>query len=263
PPLRRRRERPGRAWDREAGNHRRARQRARHSPVQVDGARRSGREPPELRLILHEPDHSRRRARCGRVTRRRSDDAALAAARWPGEALGGVADRARRLHAGPRRGPGRALDDARARGRRARRREGASRRRLCPPGAHRRRGALRRPAHPRARLLGRGRAMSAMRILVVEDDERLAEIFRDFIAELGYQPTVVGSAEAALDALTSARPDTILLDVRLPGMSGVEFLSLPAVRDSAVAIGGGSVVATEIDGRTCVHTPWSDAYCTL
>ena len=39
--------------------------------------------------------------------------------------------------------------------------------------------------------------MSAMRILVVEDDERLAEIFRDFIAELGYQPVVVGSAEAA------------------------------------------------------------------
>src|SRR5205807_2570152 len=113
---------------------------------------------------------------------------------------------ARRLPPGPRRGPGRALDEARARDRRARRREGARRRRLCPPGADRRRGALRRPAHPRARLLGRGRAMSAMRILVVEDDERLAEIFRDFISELGSQPTVVGSAAAAVEALSSAAP---------------------------------------------------------
>src|SRR5207237_525622 len=140
-----------------------------------------------------------------------------------------MAARSHRKPAGPRGRAGRALDETRARDRRARRREGARRRRLCPPGTDRRRGALRRPAHPRARLLGRGRAMSAMRILVVEDDERLAEIFRDFIAELGYQPTVVGSAEAAVEALTSARPDTILLDVRLPGMSGVEFLNLPVV----------------------------------
>src|SRR5438132_1207697 len=114
------------------------------------------------------------------------------------------------------------------------------------------RGALRRPAHPRAGLLGRGRAMSAMRILVVEDDERLAEIFRDFIAELGYQPTVVGSAEAALEALTSARPDTILLDVRLPGMSGVEFLSLPNVHDSEVPVIVVSGVATEVEARACL-----------
>jgi DNA-binding response OmpR family regulator len=94
--------------------------------------------------------------------------------------------------------------------------------------------------------------MSAMRILVVEDDERLAEIFRDFIAELGYQPTVVGSAEAALEALTSARPDTILLDVRLPGMSGVEFLNLPVVRDSEVPIVVVSGVATEMEARACL-----------
>ena len=84
-----------------------------------------------------------------------------------------------------------------------------------------------------------------MRILIVEDDERLAEIFRDFVAELGYQPIVVGSAEAALEALTSARPDTILLDVRLPGMSGVEFLNLAAVRDSEVPVVVVSGVATE------------------
>jgi len=94
--------------------------------------------------------------------------------------------------------------------------------------------------------------MSALRILIVEDDERLAEIFRDFIAELGYQPIAVGSAEAALEALTTARPDTILLDLRLPGMSGVEFMNLQVVRDSEVPIVVVSGVATEIEARACL-----------
>jgi DNA-binding response OmpR family regulator len=94
--------------------------------------------------------------------------------------------------------------------------------------------------------------VNAMRVLIVEDDERLAEIFRDFIGELGYQPTVVGSAEAALDALTGSRPETILLDLRLPGMSGVEFLSLQAVRDSEVPVIVVSGVATEVEARACL-----------
>ncbi|MGH7345521.1 MAG: response regulator, partial [Candidatus Rokuibacteriota bacterium] len=94
--------------------------------------------------------------------------------------------------------------------------------------------------------------MSALRILVVEDDERLAEVFRDFTAELGYLPIVVGSAEAALEALTSARPDAILLDVRLPGMSGVEFLNLAEVRDSGVPVVVVSGVATEMEARACL-----------
>jgi DNA-binding response OmpR family regulator len=92
----------------------------------------------------------------------------------------------------------------------------------------------------------------AMRILIVEDDQRLADIFRDFIGELGYQPIVVGSAEAALDALAVARPDTILLDLRLPGMNGGEFLSLPVVRDSEVPVVVISGVATEAEARACL-----------
>ena len=94
--------------------------------------------------------------------------------------------------------------------------------------------------------------MSAMRVLIVEDDERLAEIFRDFIGELGYQPIAVGSAEAAVEAMATARPHTILLDVRLPGMSGVEFLSLASVRESEVPIIVVSGVATESEARACL-----------
>ena len=42
--------------------------------------------------------------------------------------------------------------------------------------------------------------MSA-RIMVVEDEEVLSEVFRDFLTELGHQPVMVRSAEAALTRL--------------------------------------------------------------
>src|SRR5262249_31059763 len=77
-PVRRRRKGPRRAQDREALPRRRARQRDRDPPIQVDGDRSGGREPPQLRLVLHQPDHSRRRAGRRGVARRRPDDAALA-----------------------------------------------------------------------------------------------------------------------------------------------------------------------------------------
>src|SRR5207249_4600820 len=145
--------------------------------------------------------------------------AALAAARRPGEALRRVADRACRLHAGPLRRAGRPLDQPRPRDRRSRRRTRARRRRVRAARADRRRRSLRRPPDARARLLGRGGAVSAMRILIVEDDERLAEIFRDFVAELGYQPIVVGSAEAAPERRPAARA-AVKLGVRIAASNG-------------------------------------------
>src|SRR5262245_42307980 len=163
-----------------------------------------------------------------------------------------MADRARRVHARPDRRAGRAVDAPfpGGRGPRQRAREGRPPLRAAP--AVSRQAALRCSPDPRAGLLGGDRVVTAMRVLIVEDDERLAEIFRDFIGELGYQPTVVGSAELALEALTTTRPDTILLDVRLPGMSGVEFLSLAPVRDSEVPVIVVSGVATEVEARACL-----------
>ena len=55
-----------------------------------------------------------------------------------------------------------------------------------------------------------------MRVLVVEDEEDVGGVFRDFLSELGHQALVVPSAEAALDTLTSQRPDAIILDIHLP-----------------------------------------------
>src|SRR2546429_824270 len=97
-----------------------------------------------------------------------------------------------------------------------------------------------------------------MRVLVVEDEPDLGDVFRDFLLELGHQPLVVRSAEAALGKLHTERPDAIILDVHLPGMSGLDFLQLRLVRELGVPIVAVSGVATESQARECLHLGAAD-----
>jgi CheY-like chemotaxis protein len=92
-----------------------------------------------------------------------------------------------------------------------------------------------------------------MRVLVVEDEEDLGAVFRDFLFELGHQPVVVRSAEAALGTMQSQRPDAIILDIHLPGMSGLDFLQLRPIRESGLPIVAVSGVATESQARECLR----------
>ena len=64
------------------------------------------------------------------------------------------------------------------------------------------------------------------RILVVEDEEHLAEGLRINLELEGYEPVLAASAEEAWRIWQRSRADLILLDVMLPGMDGFEFCSL-------------------------------------
>lgn len=63
----------------------------------------------------------------------------------------------------------------------------------------------------------------ALRVLVVEDNEPTRDAVRELLLMLGHQPTTVGSAQAALDAVASASFSVLLTDVNLPDMSGIEL----------------------------------------
>ena len=92
-----------------------------------------------------------------------------------------------------------------------------------------------------------------MRVLVVEDQTDVGAVFVDFLVELGHQPLLVRSAEAALGKLVTERPDTIILDVHLPGMTGLDFLQLRPIKESGVPIVVVSGVATEHQARECLR----------
>lgn len=70
---------------------------------------------------------------------------------------------------------------------------------------------------------GAGRARPA-RLLIVEDEPRIADLLvRAFAAE-GYASEVVGDGRLALRAATRFAPDAILLDLMLPGRHGLSVL---------------------------------------
>jgi len=92
-----------------------------------------------------------------------------------------------------------------------------------------------------------------MRVLIVEDEADLAEVFQDYIVSRGHAAEMVGSAEQALERLHANPPDIIVLDVKLPGMSGLQLMSLPAVRQAAIPIIVVSGHATEHEARACLR----------
>src|SRR2546427_12118270 len=92
-----------------------------------------------------------------------------------------------------------------------------------------------------------------MRVLIVDDDPALCEVFGAFLHEIGPQPVIASTAESALDTLRAERPDAVLLDVCLPGMSGLDFLKLEAVRDLGVPILVISGRATETQAQECLQ----------
>jgi len=61
-----------------------------------------------------------------------------------------------------------------------------------------------------------------MRVLVVEDDERIAASIRRALAYEGYSVTVVHDGGTALEEARSRPPDLLLLDLMLPGIDGIE-----------------------------------------
>ena len=91
-----------------------------------------------------------------------------------------------------------------------------------------------------------------LRVLIVEDERTVRDVYREFVAGLGHEAITAATAEEALEKLATERPDVILLDVRLPGMSGLDFLDLPAVRESQVPVIAVSGVVTEAQARECL-----------
>jgi DNA-binding response OmpR family regulator len=64
---------------------------------------------------------------------------------------------------------------------------------------------------------------SSGRVLVVEDDEGIREMLRYNLSSAGFSVQEAADGAAGLRTARTARPDLILLDLMLPGMSGFDF----------------------------------------
>jgi len=64
--------------------------------------------------------------------------------------------------------------------------------------------------------------MESARILVVDDDKRIAASVRRALAYEGYKVEVAHDGQSALNAARASQPDLVVLDVMMPGIDGVE-----------------------------------------
>jgi two-component system response regulator MprA len=62
------------------------------------------------------------------------------------------------------------------------------------------------------------------RVLVVEDDEEIADVLRRSLRQEGHEVRTAGDGVAALDAAVEFVPDLVILDLGLPRLDGVEVL---------------------------------------
>ena len=74
------------------------------------------------------------------------------------------------------------------------------------------------------------------RILVVEDEQALAFGIRDALLHSGYEVDVAHDGITALETLKSGQYDLVILDIMLPGRSGLDVLIHPKVlqRESVI-----------------------------
>jgi signal transduction histidine kinase/FixJ family two-component response regulator len=74
------------------------------------------------------------------------------------------------------------------------------------------------------------------RVLVVEDDDTVADVLREVLLDQPYQIAFAASAEEALAKLTLDPPDLILTDISLPGKSGLDVMREARSIDPEVAV---------------------------
>ncbi len=75
-----------------------------------------------------------------------------------------------------------------------------------------------------------------MRILIAEDDEVLADGLSRSLRAAGYAVDVVNNGQAADSALTAQHFDVLILDLGLPGLTGLEVLCRLRARNSTVPV---------------------------
>ena len=78
--------------------------------------------------------------------------------------------------------------------------------------------------------------MASARVLVVEDEEDIADLIRYNLEAEGFRVACEGTGEGGLEAVRHDRPDIVLLDLMLPGLDGLGVCRALRADDDTVSI---------------------------
>jgi DNA-binding response OmpR family regulator len=102
------------------------------------------------------------------------------------------------------------------------------------------------------------------RILVVEDESKIARLVRDYLEHAGFEVAVAGDGDVALAEARRSRPDLVVLDLGLPGRDGLDVArglrrvsNVPIVMLTARGDEADRVVGLEVGADDYVVKPFS------
>ena len=106
-----------------------------------------------------------------------------------------------------------------------------------------------------------------MKILVAEDDRDIADLIAHYVQKQGWQAHVVGTGDEALAYARQQSPDLAILDVMMPGLSGLEVCralranrstaAIPIIMVTARAEESDRIVGLEIGADDYIAKPFS------
>ncbi len=102
------------------------------------------------------------------------------------------------------------------------------------------------------------------RILIVEDEQKLAELLRDYLTQSGFNITVLDNGLAVVPHVRENKPDLILLDLMLPGRNGTDicreirtFSNVPIIMVTALVEEIDRLLGLELGADDYVCKPFS------
>ena len=84
-------------------------------------------------------------------------------------------------------------------------------------------------------------------IAVVDDDQSIREALENLISSVGFEVKLFASAEEYLDSDTPSQTDCAILDVRLPGISGLELQQRLVAEEQSIPV---IVITAQGDDKT-------------
>jgi DNA-binding NtrC family response regulator len=97
-------------------------------------------------------------------------------------------------------------------------------------------------------------------VLVIDDDRKISELFVDVFHER-YDIATAPDGAAGLAAVKARRPDVVLLDINMPGMSGLEVLGVIRRLDDRIPVivitgnGSGADAEAALRGGAFAYLP--------
>jgi two-component system, OmpR family, response regulator BaeR len=106
--------------------------------------------------------------------------------------------------------------------------------------------------------------MAHKHILIVEDEQKIAALLKEYLEKEGFRATVTGRGDQAVAQVRKSAPDLMLLDIMLPGMDGMavcrevrKFSNLPIIMVTAKVEEIDRLIGLELGADDYICKPFS------